>query len=249
MYCSRCGKESTNLRVCPHCFTPYPEGGVGRASGGPPRRSTGSMPAVTGDEAPPRRPTGSQAAIPDPAAPRRTTGAQPIIDPERPAYGRRSTGAIRLTPADVVEGSSGALAPVIGGVSRSRRILFWAVAAFGAIALAVTMTDPDAVPEEAAPRSVPSTLTVTPSEREAALALIQSTRAQALVETQADEVMVSYSAAAFPLDPAAQRQLVEAFARADEMVEGRKRRIVFYNPAGRVFAQADGIAGLAMRQP
>jgi len=105
------------------------------------------------------------------------------------------------------------------------------------------------VPEEAAPRSVPSTLTVTPAEREAALALIQSTRAQALVETQADEVMVSYSAAAFPLDPAAQRQLVEAFARADEMVEGRKRRIVFYNPAGRVFAQADGIAGLTMRQP
>jgi hypothetical protein len=207
------------------------------------------MPVVPGEEVPPRRPTGAQPAIPDGAPPRRTTGTQPVIDPERPAYGRRSTGAIRLTPADVVEGSSGALAPVIGGVSRSRRILIWAVVAIGALAIVMTTTDPDAVPPEAPPRSVPSTLTVTPAEREAAVALIQSTRAQALVETQADEVMVSYSAAAFPLDAAAQRQLVEAFARADEMVEGRKRRIVFYNPAGRVFAQADGIAGLTMRQP
>ena len=249
MYCSRCGKESTNLRVCPHCFTPYPEGGAGRTSGGAPRRSSGSIPVVPGDAAAPRRPTGAQAAIPEGPPPRRATGAQPVIDPERPAYGRRSTGAIRLVPADVVEGSSGALAPVIGGITRTRRLLLWAAVAVGAIALVMVATDPNEVPETAPPRSVPSTLTVTPSEREAALALIQSTRAQALVETQADEVLVSYSAAAFPLDPAAQRQLVEAFAKADEMVEGRKRRIVFYNPAGRVFAQADGVAGLTMRQP
>lgn len=181
MSCSRCGKESTNLRICPHCFTAYP-------------------------------------------------------------------GAIRRSPADVVEGSSGVRAPVIGGVSR-RRLPFWAVAGLGGIAVAAMVADLDVVPEDAAPVSVPSTLTVSPIEREAAVALLQSTRAQALVESQADEMMVSYSAAAFPLDPAAQRQLVQAFARADEMVEGRKRRIIFYNPAGRVFAQADGIAGLAMRQP
>lgn len=249
MYCSRCGKESTNLRVCPHCFTPYPEGGAGRASSAAPRRSTGSMPAIPGDASPSRRPTGSQPAIPDGGPSRRGTGAQPIVDPERPAFGRRSTGAIRLTPADVVEGSSGALEPVIGGLSRNRRWLLLGALAFGALAVVMTMTDPDAVPAEVTPPSVPSTLTVTPAERDAAITLIQSTRAQALVETQADEVMVSYSAAAFPLDPAAQRQLVEAFVRADEMVEGRKRRVVFYNPAGRVFAQSDGVTGLTMRQP
>ena len=249
MYCSRCGKESTNLRVCPHCFTPYPEGSTDRASGGASRRSSGAIPVITDEGAPPRRATGSQAAIPGGAPPRRATGAQPVIDPERPTYGRRSTGAIRVVPADVVEGSSGALEPVIGGIARNRRLLLWIAAALGAIAIVAVTTDPNQVPETAPPRSVPSTLIVTPSEREAALALIQATRAQALVETQADEVLVSYSAAAFPLDSAAQRQLVEAFARADEMVEGRKRRIVFYNPAGRVFAQADGVAGLTMRQP
>lgn len=179
---SRFGKESTNLRICPHCFTAYP-------------------------------------------------------------------GANRRTPADVVEGSSGALAPVIGGVSRSRRLLIWAVTAFGAIALAVTMTDPDAVPEDAWPISIPSTLVVSPEEREVAKRILEATRAQALVESQSGEVIVSYSAAAFPLDPAAPRQLVEAFVKADEIVEGRKRRIIFYNSAGRVFAQADEIAGLSMRQP
>lgn len=249
MYCSRCGKESTNLRVCPHCFTPYPEGGAARTSGGAPRRSTGSIPVIPADEAPPRRSTGSPPVIPEGAPTRRASGAQPVIDPERPAYGRRSTGAIRLTPPDVVEGSSGALAPVIGGVSRGRRLFFWAAAAFGAIAIAVSMTDPNAIPEDAPPVSVPSTLVVSPEEREAAKRLIDATRTQALVETQADEVLVSYSAASFPLTPETQRLLVEAFVKADEMVEGRKRRIIFYNPAGRVFAQADGVAGLTMRQP
>ena len=172
-----------------------------------------------------------------------------MIDPERPAYGRRATGAIRLTPADVVEGSQGALQPVIGGLGQYRRYLIWAVVAFGSLAIVMSTTDPDAIPEDAAPVSVPSTLVVTPQEREAAKALLDATRQQALVETQGDEVMVSYSAAAFPLTPETQRQLVEAFVRADEVVEGRKRRIVFYNPAGRVFAQADGVAGLTMRQP
>ena len=33
---------------------------------------------------------------------------------------------------------------------------------------------------------------------------------------------------------------------ADEIVEGRKRRIYFYNPNGKLFAQADGVRGVVL---
>ena len=34
--------------------------------------------------------------------------------------------------------------------------------------------------------------------------------------------------------------------RADEIVEGRKRRIYFYNPNGKLFAQADAVRGVVL---
>jgi len=237
-YCTKCGKESNNLRVCPHCFTPYPEGGpASRASGAMPRRSTGSMRAI--------EESGSGPSASGPSA-RRPTGAVPV-SPENPAYGRRATGAIRLTPADQVEGSHGALAPILDFLRRQTPLVLISAVGIGVLLLVLTFgTSEDETAEAVAP-VVPSTLTATPAEREEALRLIARTRDSALVETQADEVMVSYSAAVFPLDAAKQRQLVEAFARADEIVEGRKRRIYFYNPSGRVFAQSDGVTGLTLK--
>ena len=231
-FCTKCGKESTNLRVCPHCFTPYPEGGPGA----PQRRSTGSMRAI--EEA------GSGPSVPGGGA-RRATGQVP--PPEGPVYGRRSTGAIRLTPPEQVEGSHGALAPVLDFLRRQTRVVLLSGIGIIAIVLFLALTDaPEDAGEQGVAPVVPSTLTATPAERDEALRLLARTRDSALVETQADEVMVSYSAAVFPLDPARQRQLVEAFARADEIVEGRKRRIFFYNPAGRVFAQSDGVTGITL---
>ena len=231
-FCTKCGKESANLRVCPHCFTPYPEGGPGA----PQRRSTASMRAI--EEA------GSGPSVPGGGA-RRATGQ--VTPPEGPVYGRRSTGAIRLTPAEQVEGSHGALAPVLDFLRRQTRVVLLSGIGIIAILLFLALTDaPEDAGEQAVAPVVPSTLTATPAERDEALRLLARTRDSALVETQADEVMVSYSAAVFPLDPARQRQLVEAFARADEIVEGRKRRIFFYNPAGRVFAQSDGVTGITL---
>lgn len=93
---------------------------------------------------------------------------------------------------------------------------------------------------------VQSDVIATPLEREEAVALIRQTKEQALVDVQADEVFVSYPAATFPVLEAGQLALVQQFTGADEIVEGRKRRIFFYNPNGKLFAQADGIRGVVL---
>ena len=93
---------------------------------------------------------------------------------------------------------------------------------------------------------VQSEIIASPLQREEALAIIRSTRETALVDIQADEVFVSYPAATFPVREEGQLALVQQFTRADEIVEGRKRRIFFYNPNGKLFAQADGIRGVVL---
>jgi hypothetical protein len=93
---------------------------------------------------------------------------------------------------------------------------------------------------------VTSDIIASPIEREEALAIIKQTRETALVDIQADEVFVSYPAATFPVRGEGQLALAQQFARADEIVEGRKRRIFFYNPNGKLFAQTDGAAGVIL---
>lgn len=101
-------------------------------------------------------------------------------------------------------------------------------------------------PKQLVPGSVPSNIIASGMERGEAIALVKRTRETALVETQADEVMVSYPAATFPILPEGQFALAQQFARADEIVEGRKRRIFFYNPSGRMFAHSDGVTGVTV---
>lgn len=91
-----------------------------------------------------------------------------------------------------------------------------------------------------------SEIIATPMQREEALQLIKRTRETALVETQNDEVFVSYPAATFPLKDAGRLALIQQFARADEIVEGRKRRIFFHNPNGQLFGQADPVRGVVL---
>lgn len=93
---------------------------------------------------------------------------------------------------------------------------------------------------------VQSAIIATPLQRDEAIALIKQTRERAVVDIQQDEVFVSYQAATFPLLEAGQLALVQQFTSADEIVEGRKRRIFFYNPNGKLFAQADGIRGVVL---
>jgi hypothetical protein len=96
------------------------------------------------------------------------------------------------------------------------------------------------------PGVVQSNIIASPLEREEALAIIKQTRENALVDIQADEVFVSYPAATFPVRGEGQLALAQQFARADEIVEGRKRRIFFYNPNGKLFAQTDGAQGVVL---
>jgi len=91
-----------------------------------------------------------------------------------------------------------------------------------------------------------SNIIASPLEREEALAIIKQTRESALVDIQSDEVFVSYPAATFPVRGEGQLALAQQFARADEIVEGRKRRIFFYNPNGKLFAQTDGAQGVVL---
>jgi hypothetical protein len=93
---------------------------------------------------------------------------------------------------------------------------------------------------------VQSDIIATPLQRDEAIALIRQTREQALVDIQSDEVFVSYPAATFPVQEAGQLALVQQFTEADEIVEGRKRRIFFYNPNGKLFAQSDGVRGVVL---
>jgi hypothetical protein len=94
--------------------------------------------------------------------------------------------------------------------------------------------------------TVPSDIIATPMQREEALAVIKQTRGTAIVDVQQDEVFVTYSAATFPVREEGQLALAQQFARADEIVEGRKRRIYFYNPNGKQYAQADGVRGVVV---
>lgn len=96
------------------------------------------------------------------------------------------------------------------------------------------------------PGVVQSDIIATPLQRDEALAIIKQTRESAIVDVQQDEVFVSYPAATFPVREDGQLALAQQFARADEIVEGRKRRIYFYNPNGKLFAQADGVRGVLL---
>ena len=93
---------------------------------------------------------------------------------------------------------------------------------------------------------VQSDIIATPLQRDEALAIIKQTRESAIVDVQQDEVFVSYPASTFPVREDGQLALAQQFARADEIVEGRKRRIYFYNPNGKLFAQADGVRGVVL---
>lgn len=93
---------------------------------------------------------------------------------------------------------------------------------------------------------VQSDVIATPIQRDEALAIIKQTRETAVVDIQQDEVFVSYPAATFPVMEAGQLALVQRFTSADEIVEGRRRRIYFYNPNGKLFAQADGVRGVVL---
>src|SRR5690606_18854582 len=87
-----------------------------------------------------------------------------------------------------------------------------------------------------------------PMTYDQAVAYVQQTRSTALVEVHSDEVFVNFAGATFPLNEDGQIALVRRFVQADEIVEGKRRRIYFYNPAGRLFAQSDRVTGVTIKR-
>ena len=205
MHCDTCDRDSSNRRVCPYCFTPYPtdESGEKNAS-----KRASPPPIVT-----PRPPANSGTANDSLAANARERFMRqtPIV--------RWSAVGIFLVFAFWVFSGGDEAATAAGSAAGS--------AAGGTTSAAAPALPPMTVDQ--------------------ARAHIAQTRGTALVETNGDEVFVSFTAAAFPLRDDGQRALVERFSQADELVEGRKRRISFYNPNGRLFAQTDGAGNLILK--
>lgn len=166
------------------------------------------------------------------------------------APGRRSTGK---TPPPAGAGTSplgDALAPITDRLKRSwgwyrKQTPLLQFSAAGIVLVLFLWWATGDEPEFEA-GVVQSNIIATPLQRDEALAVIKQTRETALVDIQQDEVFVTYPAATFPVLEAGQLALVQQFTQADEIVEGRKRRIYFYNPNGKMFAQADGVRGVVL---
>lgn len=173
---------------------------------------------------------------------KRTTGARPA------AGGTAQQGGGQGGPAD---------APLTDALERlqslARRGGAWyrkqtPVVRFASAGIALVLVLWWATGEEPPyePGVVQSEIIATPLQRDEALAIIKQTRESAIVDVQQDEVFVSYPASTFPVREDGQLALAQQFTQADEIVEGRKRRIYFYNPNGKLFAQADGVRGVVV---
>ena len=87
-----------------------------------------------------------------------------------------------------------------------------------------------------------------PDARAAAESLLAQTAQRATIEQSGDELVVTYAVTGFPGDEKERTALAEAYARADALVQGRRRTIYFYSPKGEVFAKSDSVVGVVMRQ-
>lgn len=93
--------------------------------------------------------------------------------------------------------------------------------------------------------SVPNLIAAPMSPGEAASTL-RTVHETAQVELRNGEVSVRISAAAFPQKREGQLALAQQYARADEIVEGRKRPINFLDPDGSRFARSDAEKGVVL---
>lgn len=142
--------------------------------------------------------------------------------------------------------SFGPLEPAHAWFMGQSPVVRWSAAGILVIGLIWLFSGGEETPRGEGQVAVPVNVAAAPMSRDFALSIIKQTRENALVEEQSGEVFVSYPAATFPVQEEGQLQLVTQFAAADEVVEGRKRRIFFHNPSGRRFAQSDGVTGVTV---
>jgi hypothetical protein len=136
---------------------------------------------------------------------------------------------------------SGSLGRVIARLSRTQR---WGV--IGLLAVVAVgyyfATRERVIPVDVV---VPNLIAAAMSPAEAA-SILKTVNKTAQVEVRDGELTVRISAAAFPQRRAGQLALAQQYARADEIVEGRKRAISFLDPDGNRFARSDPEKGVAM---
>ena len=88
----------------------------------------------------------------------------------------------------------------------------------------------------------------TPDAKAQAESLLAQTAQRATIEQSGNELVVTYAVTGFPGDDGERKALAEAYARADALVQGRRRTIYFYSPQGQVFAKSDSVVGVVLRQ-
>ncbi|MFA6167518.1 MAG: hypothetical protein WC700_12945 [Gemmatimonadaceae bacterium] len=93
--------------------------------------------------------------------------------------------------------------------------------------------------------AVPNLIAAPMSPAEAA-GTLRTVNETAQVELRNGELSVRIASAAFPQKREGQLALAQQYARADEIVEGRKRTINFLDPDGNRFARSDPGQGVAM---
>jgi hypothetical protein len=85
-----------------------------------------------------------------------------------------------------------------------------------------------------------------PMSQSDATRILNSINGTAKLEVQDGELLVRIPTAAFPEHREGQLALAQQYARADEIIEGRKRAINFLDAAGGRFARADPQKGVSM---
>jgi hypothetical protein len=79
-----------------------------------------------------------------------------------------------------------------------------------------------------------------------AAGLLKTVNDASELEVREGALIVHLGAVVFPERLEGQLALAQRYARADEMVQGRKRSISFLDPGGRLFATADPARGVEL---
>lgn len=158
-----------------------------------------------------------------------------VTDPHGSSRGHRATASMKAA------GLAGNPRAVIARMSPMQR---WGV--IGLLAV-VTVGYYFATRERVIPVgvAVPNLIAAPMSPGEAA-GILRTVNKSAQVELRNGEVSVRITAAAFPQQRAGQLALAQQYARADEIVEGRKRPINFLDPDGTRFARSDPEKGVVL---
>ena len=86
-----------------------------------------------------------------------------------------------------------------------------------------------------------------PMSRTEAEGYMRRVRETGTIEARGGDVAVTFPAASWPERRDGQLALAQQVARADEIIEGRKRTIAFYDPAGKLYARAEAAGVMLVR--